>query len=99
VVVNFVVTTLTVILQIPSIFNIPLNLTLAIVLLIFSDHLIGNSWPDSPARRGYEGNYKVFCQPRWVGPGDIRVDPDCEHAREVIKALMGVSAGIGIWIA
>ena len=65
-----------------------------IMLLVFSDQLIGDGWPDAK-----EGFYNIFCVGRWRGPGDWFIDPKCEHARDVIKILMGVSAGIGILIA
>lgn len=93
--VNFVLSTLTVLLQIPSIFNVPLNLTMSIVLLTFADHLIGNGWPDG----GTEKYPLVFCQPRWRAPGDYWTDPNCEQARDTIKILMGVSGGLGILTA
>ncbi|KAN0089901.1 hypothetical protein V8E51_018480 [Hyaloscypha variabilis] len=95
VLVNFILCTLTVFLQTPSVFNIPLNITMSVVLLIFSDHLLGVGWPDAVI----EGYPKIFCRPIWRGPNDLWVDPKCEHARDVIKILMGVSAGIGILIA
>jgi hypothetical protein len=94
VLVNFILCTLTVFLQTQSIFNIPLNVIMSITLLDFSDQLIGEGWPDAK-----EGHYNIFCVGRWKAPGDIFIDPECEHARDVIKILMGVSAGVGILIA
>ena len=91
---NFILCTLTVFSQTLSIFNIPLNVTMLIMLLVFSDQLIGDGWPDA-----MEGFYNIFCVGRWRGPGDWFIDPKCEHARDVIKILMGVSAGVGILIA
>lgn len=91
---NMTVCTLTVFLQTPIVFNIPLTLTMVVVLLIFSDHLIGEGWPDAE-----EGYYKIFCVAIWRSPNDRSPDPKCERARNVIKILMGFTSGIGIMIA
>ena len=80
-------------------FNIPMNFTIAIILLAFSEHLIGDGWPDVEQ----VDNVKIFCVRRGVWtPGrgwEENSVPGCVCAREVIKSLLGVSAGFGILIA
>jgi hypothetical protein len=92
--VNFILSALTVLLHISAIFNIPLDIAMIVAVLIFSEYITGKGWPDvwdAP-------NFWKFCMEHpSEGPG-WEIYPECARARDVIKILMGVSAGVSIII-
>ncbi|KIM99268.1 hypothetical protein OIDMADRAFT_20005 [Oidiodendron maius Zn] len=85
--VNFILSTLTVLLHISAIFNIPLDIAMIVAVLIFSEYMTGKGWPDV-----WDAPYIwQFCAQR-------ETYAECGRARDVIKILMGVSAGVSIII-
>jgi len=65
-----------------------------LALLIFANSRpLGNGWPDK------EGFNHIFCIRHCRDPNNSWFDRECEHARDVAKILIRVSAGVAVHIA
>ena len=92
--VNVILSALAVFLHISAIFNIPLNIAMIFAILISSEYVTGKGWPDV----WIQPNFWKFCAEHFREGVGWEIYPECGHARDVIKILMGVGAGVSIII-
>ncbi|OCK92855.1 uncharacterized protein K441DRAFT_662504 [Cenococcum geophilum 1.58] len=87
--VNFILSAPTIFLQIPITINLAVHIAMSIVIFVFSGEIFWNGWPGTN-----------FCR-RWNNYPDYKPLPEtleCRQARDVVRIMMGISAGFGIII-
>lgn len=70
------------ILQLPILISLIIDLTLPILIFVYSGNIFGNGWPES----------------RWCDYGYYNREPlsaECVHSITVARILMGISGGFG----
>jgi hypothetical protein len=87
--VNFVLSAPTIFIQLPILISMAVNIVMSTVILVFSGKIFGDGWPTS-----------TFCQrySRYPDYKPLPVTPECEKARDVVRIMMGISAGFGFII-
>jgi len=90
--VTFLLTTPTIFFPAPILINISIHIAMLAVMLVFSAEIFNNGWPDSNfcrrwSRTPYPGRPETLPE-RW----------ECVRARDNLRIMLGVSAGVGILI-
>lgn len=89
--VNFLLSAPTIFLQFPILLNIATHIAMSVVVFVFSGQIFGHGWPDSSFCYRYDNSPGHSWRP-------LPETWECRKARNVIRIMMGVSAGVGILI-
>ena len=92
--VNFVLSAPTIFFQAPVLINMAVHIAMSIVMFVFSEQVFRRGWPDEYWCRRWEARKPPYLEP----PKMLNPTGECIKARNDLRIMMGVSAGVGYLI-